>query len=323
MKYTLNQSLTLTHSNSLRWFTLTPLASLALRSRYALAPRTRSPHAIAPLALRARFARARCLPRAANAAIIPTALRRQMPPSPHPFGVFAFRESFSQAPITHTYSLTQFTLTQLAPLALRARATHALRSRYALAPRTSAHKATRRASHAPPLVGAYYPAMLPSSGLALARPEWVTVLRPYVVSLCRHGACFASCRLALARLSSRSAGLVVQPRSCLRASLPLAQPCRPAAHKATRLPYRARAISRANAPQATHPLADGAASRQRTRQPDSAQGNPTAHAIAPLGCLHCAVTICSLRSQGVIAPLRQPSQASAINPAAHRGSQTP
>ena len=115
-----------------------------------------------------------------TASLLPTG--RQMPPSPHPFGVFAFRESFSQAPITHTYSLTQFTLTQLAPLALRARATHALRSRYALAPRTSAHKATRKASHAPPLVGAYCPAMLPSSGLALARPEWVKVQRPNVVS---------------------------------------------------------------------------------------------------------------------------------------------
>lgn len=42
MKYTLNQSLTLTHSTSLTQFMLTPLASLALRSRYALAPRTRS-----------------------------------------------------------------------------------------------------------------------------------------------------------------------------------------------------------------------------------------------------------------------------------------
>ena len=179
------------------------------------------------------------------------------------------------------------------------------------------------ASHAPPLVGAYCPAMLPSSGLALACPEWVEVQRSYVVSSGCHVARFASCRLALARLSSRSAGLVVQPRSCLRTSLPLAQPCRPAAHKATRLPYRARAISRANAPQATHPLADGLATRQRTRQPDSARSNPTTHALAPLGCLRYAVAICSLRSQGAIAPLRLPSQASAINPAAHKGSQTP
>ena len=268
------------------------------------------PHTASPKPVRGR-----------TASLLPTG--RQMPPSPHPFGVFAFRESFSQAPITHTYSLTQFTLTQLAPLALRARSARATRSPHALAPPTSARKPTRKASRAPPLVGAYYPAMLPSSGLALARPEWVKVQRPIAVPWGCHIACFASCRLALARLSSRSAGLVVQPRSCLRASLPLAQPCRPAAHKATRLPYRARAISRANAPQATHPLADGAASRQRTRQPDSARSNPTTHALAPLGCLRYAVAICSLRSQGAIAPLRLPSQASAINPAAHKGSQTP
>lgn len=281
----------------------------------------------------ARFARVRCLPQAAKAAINPTAHRRHKPPSPHPFGVYAFRgarvivsQSFSYSTHIQWHSNGSHSLRShyvLAPLALRARPTHSLRSHYVLAPRTSPHKATHKASHAPPLVGAYCPAMLPSSGLALARPEWVAVLRPYVVSLCRHGACFASCRLALARLSSRSAGLVVQPRSCLRTSLPLAQPCRPAAHKATRLPYRTHAIRRANAPQATHPLADGLATRQRTRQPDSARSNPTTHALAPLGCLRYAVAICSLRSQGAIAPLRQPSQASAINPAAHRGTQTP
>ena len=50
--------------------------------------------AIAPLALRARFARARCLPQAAKppSTLLPT--RRQEPPSTHPFGVFAFRGSF-------------------------------------------------------------------------------------------------------------------------------------------------------------------------------------------------------------------------------------
>ena len=102
-----------------------------------------------------------------TASLLPTG--RQMPPSSHPFGVFAFRESFSQAQITHTYSLTQFTLTQLAPLALRARSARATRSPHTLAPlalRARFARATRsRHAHQPTKPRAKPPTPLLSSGL--------------------------------------------------------------------------------------------------------------------------------------------------------------
>lgn len=64
-----------------------------------------------------------------------------------------------------------------------ARVSHPLFSRSALASLASLARFARSPhAHAPPLVGAYCPAMLPSSGLALARPEWVKVQRPNVVS---------------------------------------------------------------------------------------------------------------------------------------------
>lgn len=114
------------------------------------------PHTASPKPVRGR-----------TASLLPAG--RQMPPSPHPFGVFAFRESFSQAPITHTYSLTQFTLTQLAPLALRARSARATRSPHALAPlalRARFARATRsRLPHQPANPRAKPPAPLLSSGL--------------------------------------------------------------------------------------------------------------------------------------------------------------
>ena len=119
------------------------------------------------------------------------------------------------------------------------------------------------------------------------------------------------------RRSGGSSSFVSPHLAAARSTLP---PCCPQSNPTALLRTH---HQRANAPQATHPLADGLAARQRTRQPDSAQGNPTAHALAPLSCLRYAVAICSLRSQGAIAPLRQLSQASAINPAAHGGTQTP